>query len=323
MAMSKQTSWCDLVLEGGGVKGLGLVGAVTALDRSGFQFRRIAGTSAGAIVGSLVAAGMSAPMLLSTMQSVDYAKFRDPTLLSRFGVPGIVLSVLLTKGAYKGSFFHHWLKQQLEALGVITFRDLKITEEWAKALPPEQRYKLVVVVSDITHGRMVRLPWDYKKYGLNPDEQLVADAVRSSMSIPFFYQPAHIQRALAVDGGLLSNYPIELFDSITDWPTLGVKLSARRPLNQTLNPVHNIIDYGKAILATATNGHDQIFIDDVCTQKRTIFVDATGISATDFDLTSSQQSSLFQSGQDAAAKFLQTWDYTAYKKECPAKINQP
>ena len=48
----------DLVLEGGGVKGIGLVGAISVLEGSGYTFPRVAGTSAGAIVGALVAAGM-------------------------------------------------------------------------------------------------------------------------------------------------------------------------------------------------------------------------------------------------------------------------
>ena len=46
----------DLVLEGGGVKGIGLVGAVLTLSGSGYVFPRVAGTSAGAIVAALVAA---------------------------------------------------------------------------------------------------------------------------------------------------------------------------------------------------------------------------------------------------------------------------
>jgi NTE family protein len=46
----------DLVLEGGGVKGIGLLGAVLVLADAGYSFPRVAGTSAGAIVASLVAA---------------------------------------------------------------------------------------------------------------------------------------------------------------------------------------------------------------------------------------------------------------------------
>jgi predicted acylesterase/phospholipase RssA len=46
----------DLALEGGGVKGLGLVGAIMVLDEAGYSFRAVAGTSAGAIAAALVAA---------------------------------------------------------------------------------------------------------------------------------------------------------------------------------------------------------------------------------------------------------------------------
>ena len=48
----------DLVLEGGGVKGIGLVGALSVLEQSGYTFERVAGTSAGAIVASLVGGSM-------------------------------------------------------------------------------------------------------------------------------------------------------------------------------------------------------------------------------------------------------------------------
>ena len=46
----------DLVLEGGGVKGIGLVGAVLTLADAGYRFPRVAGTSAGAITAALIAA---------------------------------------------------------------------------------------------------------------------------------------------------------------------------------------------------------------------------------------------------------------------------
>lgn len=65
----------DLVLEGGGVKGIGLVGAISVLEGAGYHFERIAGSSAGAIVGSLVAAGMTASQLKEVMGSVDYTNF--------------------------------------------------------------------------------------------------------------------------------------------------------------------------------------------------------------------------------------------------------
>src|SRR5580704_8121255 len=69
----------DLVLEGGGVKGIGLVGAVTTLSEAGWTFPRVAGTSAGAICAALVAALQRAekPMseLQRLMQTIDYSAF--------------------------------------------------------------------------------------------------------------------------------------------------------------------------------------------------------------------------------------------------------
>ena len=77
------------------------------------------------------------------------------------------------------------------------------------------------MTSDVTRGELVRLPWDYARYGLEADDQSVAEAVRASMSIPFFYEPLRftgrddVGRAVQsymVDGGMLSNFPIEVFD---------------------------------------------------------------------------------------------------------------
>src|SRR5205807_1462247 len=74
---------------------------------------------------------------------------------------------------------------------------------------PERRYRLVVVASDITRQRMVRIPWYVQReYGIAPDTVPVADAVRMSTAIPFFYLPfklhSHLsgQDSLMVDGGL-------------------------------------------------------------------------------------------------------------------------
>src|SRR6266545_4120700 len=121
----------DLVLEGGGVKGIGLVGALKVFGDAGYRFRRVAGTSAGAIVGSLAAAGVPPDQLQRIMQELDYRKFQD------------------------GDFLSH--------VGVRTWGDLRITREDdpGSALEPERSYKLVVIVSDISDNRLLRLPWDY------------------------------------------------------------------------------------------------------------------------------------------------------------------
>jgi NTE family protein len=307
--------WCDLVLEGGGVKGLGLVGAYAELSRAGYRPRRVAGTSAGAIVGALIAAGMPVETMLQTMREVDYTKFRDEGFTDRLGIGGKTASIILEQGVYEGRYLRDWLAGQLEKLGVRTFADLKIQEDWVKGAPVHQRYKLVVVASDISSGRLARLPWDYERYGLDPDTQLVADAVRASMSIPFFYEPVKLGDRTLVDGGMLSNFPIDLFESTPDWPTFGIKLSAQPEANMVANPTKNTFDFAKALLATMINAHDQMHIDDPATKARTMFVETFKIKATDFDITAEEQARLFESGQDAAAKFLKTWDFKAWQKK--------
>lgn len=173
----------DLVLEGGGVKGIGLVGAIKSLADAGYEFERVAGTSAGAIVGALVAAGMTPDSMEQVMRAVDYARFKDESLLDRLGHLGKGLSLMLEKGIYEGVYLKEWLHGHLASLGVRTFGDLRIRQDAGSALPSERRYRLVVMAADISRGRLIRLPWDYPRYGLDPDSQLVVDAVRASMSI--------------------------------------------------------------------------------------------------------------------------------------------
>src|SRR6266545_1927770 len=108
------------------------------------------------------------------------------------GVKGIGL-VGAHKVFYKGDWLHDWVADRLADVGVRTWGDLRITREDdpGSALEPERSYKLVVIVSDISDNRLLRLPWDYDRLGVSAgqvDEMPVADAVRASASIPFFFQ---------------------------------------------------------------------------------------------------------------------------------------
>jgi len=179
----------DLVLSGGGVKGIALVGAVAALADAGYEAQRISGTSAGAFVGAILASATAAgrvkvPDLEQLAMDIDYASFLDQGPVERVPLLGPAVGVLTGDGIYRGDALHNWLVKNLAEFGVRTFADLAIDDD---GLPPEQRYRLVVTVADVSIGQLVRLPWDYARvYGLDPDEQLVADAVRASTAIPFF-----------------------------------------------------------------------------------------------------------------------------------------
>ena len=318
----------DLVLEGGGVKGIGLVGAFSTLVDHDYTFHRIAGTSAGAIVGALIAAGMPPEDLQRVMRTVDYGHFQDEGFVDHLGLVGKGISILFEKGIYEGRYLVEWLDGILMDLGARTFGDLRI-EDPNSSLPPERAYKLVIMTSDVTRGRLVRLPWDYPKYGLDADEQLVADAVRASMSIPFFYEPQRFYgrdeqgervRSFMVDGGMLSNFPIEVFDR-TDgkpprWPTFGIKLSSKPSAPELQRfEVNGALGLAKAMVGTMTNFHDQMHIDDPSVLARTMFVDTQHVKATDFDIDEPQQDMLFTNGERGAGKFLSGWDFERYVEE--------
>ena len=186
----------DLVLEGGGVKGSGLVGAITALASAAepYAFHRVAGASAGAIVASMLAAGYDAAAMKTIMTDLDFSQFEDEHGFAgrHFELAAEGLGLLFHEGLFLGQFLHDWIGQVLAAKNVHTWGDLK-DDDPDSSLPPAQRYKLVVIVSDVSRGRMLRLPWDYEpELGVDPDTQSVADAVRASAGIPFFFRPFHM-----------------------------------------------------------------------------------------------------------------------------------
>jgi NTE family protein len=154
--------------------------SLAATEALNYEFCNVAGTLAGAIVAALVAAGYRASELRDIMQSLDYAKFNDQGLLDRIPVFGKVLSLGLEKGIYEGAYLEHWLRETLLAKGKRTFEDLIIPEY--KDLCT-YRYKLQVIAADISRGKLLILPRHSKDYGIDPDDQDIACAVRMSMSI--------------------------------------------------------------------------------------------------------------------------------------------
>lgn len=331
MAQKAAEQKADLVLEGGGVKGLGLVGAVGVLADAGYAFPRVAGSSAGAIVGALLAAMQRSGAALSDLEAVarslDYRKFADPDLLGRLTGPlGHAVSLLLENGLYEGNYLREWLTDTLAQYGVRTFGDLRLPDDPGSDLPPAHRYSLVVTASDVSRRRLVRLPWDYRRYGLDPDAQPVADAVRASASIPFFFEPIKLRPArgqgdsLLVDGGMLSNFPVGIFDR-TDgvrprWPTFGVKLSGHPGTQPVTHDVGGPLSLAIACVETMFTAGDAAHIDETCVQRRTMFVDTSGISSVDFGLSAAKQRRLRDNGASAARDFLAGWDFTAYLEQC-------
>ena len=232
--MADETQFADLVFEGGGVKGIGLAGAYAALEQRSYRPKSVAGTSAGAITAALIAAGYTAAELDEILLKVPFAEFKDKGWMDKIPGVGRIGSVLFELGIYEGNAFQDWIADLLEKKGVTRFGQLVDDE----AEDPKNRYRLRVIASDITHRRMLVLPNDAGHLGIEPDEMEIAYAVRMSMSIPVFFEPVvHKNKKtdathLIVDGGMLSNFPVWLFDCEgrdPKWPTFGMMLVEPEP----------------------------------------------------------------------------------------------
>jgi NTE family protein len=307
----------DLVLEGGGVKGIGLLGAVLALADAGYKFERIAGTSAGAIVAALVTAyqraGRDLHDLDAVMHDLDFNRFAEGAGLTRVaGKLGEIVEVAVHGGGHSGDYLTEWLGAELKKVGVDTFADLRINDP-DSSLPDDQKYALVVHATDLSRRVLVRLPWDYPEYGMKADDIRVVDAVRASMSIPFYFRPVHQPTPRGtvtwVDGFLLSNYPITVFDRSDGrkprWPTWGVKLGEdTRDKDRPDKPVRSGLRMAINALHTMTSDWNQYRYEDEGITQRTVYVDTTGVSATDFAISSETQDQLFVNGKLAARTFL-------------------
>src|SRR5262249_47756253 len=124
-------------------------------------------------------------------------------------------------GEYSSDPLKTWLEDALRAGGVVVFGDV------GRNVPKRE---LKIVISDISHGEMRVLPDDLPA---NAKRFSVADAVRLSMSIPFFFEPRLLDGCAMVDGGILSNFPLWIYDEPDpavqpEWPTFGFRLVNRR-----------------------------------------------------------------------------------------------
>ena len=306
------------------MRAIALVGALDELAARGHRFSRVAGTSAGAIVGSVLAAMTQSGEPLSRLdeitRSLDYAALRDRRGSLRwldhtpkpFEYLAGALAVGLHSGAYSGDRLRDWLEGVLGDLGVRTFGDLRV-EDPGHDPGLGDHYRLVVSVSDVSRRLFVRLPWDYGDYGLDPDEQLVAAAVHASAATPYLFEPVELAGphgvSTLVDGGLVANFPIGIFDRVdgrsSRWPTIGIRLQADvRSDDAPVQPVSDPVHLGVALIETAVEGAQTTRAMAPHNLARTIGIDTTGVGSFDFDITPEQRDDLIARGRTAARNFL-------------------
>jgi NTE family protein len=312
----------DGVFQGGGVKGLGLVGALEAFaDQSQFPDKyvdnwvNLAGTSAGAIVAAYLACGHSVQDTVQLVKTTPFASFQD------WGPGGKLIGGALNlarhHGLCHGQVFHDWFRREVDGQ---TFGQVKAAGRMLK-----------LIATDITRQEMLVLPDSLSAYKLpgasgpiDPDAFEVADAVRMSMSIPYFFQPIELVHwqtnvtSTIVDGGVLSNFPVWIFD-VEDHdptrPTFGFKLTGGRSAGASFAGITHAlgwpVEMGADIFHTTCEAWDNFWVAH-STYVRTCAISAGDIGTTDFNLTPQQQTWLLDSGKSAGEVFLTGWDPTQY-----------
>ena len=205
---------CNLVLDGGGVRGIALIGAIEELERRGFRPHRLLGSSAGAIVAALYAAGYRTSELVDLLAAAPIDEALDVSVRSPRAAVRRGTRLVTRRGLRSGARVEDWLRETLAARGVSTFADLAISGNTDARL----RYAAHVVVSDLTAARPRILPAEAAELGTRPERFDVTTALRASIAIPFVLAPVdivderHDDPHVLVDGGLLNPFPIGYFD---------------------------------------------------------------------------------------------------------------
>jgi NTE family protein len=309
----------NLVMEGGGIRGIAYIGAMQVLDSAGMldSLERVGGSSAGAMQACLLAVGYTTAEIRKELEATSFKKFNDGSFLA---VPG---AVRLSKkmGWYKGKALQQWIEERIAAKTNnqnITF--LQLFED------RKQYGNMALYITGTDLSWQTLRVFSHETY----PNMRIADAVRISANIPFYFQPIWMDsagrcflendsactRSLMVDGGLLANYPLHLFDSsrYTGGPlpnsfernpaTLGFQLeepywldSANRKTTPLPFPIDGNRQYLSAIykLLVDKPAHDT---------ERTVFISNLSLSPRIRKLPADAVEALLQSGRQAVRQFL-------------------
>ncbi|SEO30748.1 NTE family protein [Amphibacillus marinus] len=289
----------DGVFSGGGVKSFAYIGALQACEEKGIQFARVAGSSAGAIVAGLLAAGYQAKELKEIMLNLDLQQFLDGGKLEKYFPFAKWLAVYRTLGLYKGDRLELWLAELLKEKGIVSFNDITKVE-------------MKITTADLTLGRLIILPDDLTKiYGINQNAFSVAKAIRMSASLPYFFRPIKLfdqqaRKHLLVDGALLSSLPMGIFktdQSKQKRPVLGFQLQSKE--NYFTNfQIDNGLRFTKTLIGTMQHAQDLKYIEQH-DKRNIIFLDTDAVNVADFGLSQQRREQLIEKGYHKTKHFLQ------------------
>lgn len=311
----------NLAFEGAGIRGLAYSGVVLELEKQQHLkgVKRVAGTSAGAITALLISIGYSSKEMEYIVSSTAFEKFNDR------GVPffGGLSRFFSRFGWYRTRKFKHWIHDVIESKtndGDMTFAELR-----------NLGYKdLYITATCLNRQKTIVLSAD-----TYPNMKL-KDAVCISMSIPLYFEASFVDVEgnvhkkqdqngsldVMIDGGMLCNFPIEVFDStytnsegkmtrIPNPKTLGIRIDSDEQIlldkgSHQLSevPVHNFSDYMLAnyTLLLETTNRNKLTEED---WKRTISVSNASIGPRIKKLKDKQRQDLLRAGVIATKVYLE------------------
>lgn len=251
-------------------------------------------------------------------------------------------------GLNPGTAFYDWLTAQLLNVGVRTNADLAKRLQTVPAglhLRPDRTDRqlteadtigrLIMVAADITTETKVEFPRMAELYWAKPDEVNPAYFARASMSIPLFFHPFRVNNCsqdrakwkdvasydgvppdtvMFMDGGIMSNFPINLFHQpyhVPASPTFGAKIGTDRAQPAVIDKPSQLLG---AVFDAARHTLDFDFISRNPDYKHLVaMIDTGDHNWLNFSMEDADKIDLFARGAAAAAEFLQTFNWTKYK----------
>jgi NTE family protein len=252
----------NLVFEGAGLRGIAYFGAIHELETRNViaGVEKVGGTSAGAVTALCISLGYTSDEIARILYTTNFKKFND----GRFFIAGGINRMKKYFGWYRGEKLNRWLEKIIKD----KTGDENITFEQLY----NKGYKdLYVTATVLNQQKLIVLSRH------NYPRMRLKDAVRVSMSIPFYFEAAFIDSTgklirrpistegldIMVDGGLTGNFPIHIFDStfirnsrkefISNTATLGFRIDNERQIEsdkkerELVNmPVTNLKQYTAA-----------------------------------------------------------------------------
>jgi NTE family protein len=223
-----------LVLSGSGIKGLVCCGILDALENAGilyddrgkFKLKGIAGTSFSSFFVALLGVGYTPAEIQGIVMRLDTGKLRDRKLSK--------LGLIIKKGAHKGSTIYKLLGQLIQ-------RKYGNPDFSLYHLYKRKGIRLVMMSTNIIDKKAISLD-ALNEYGHLP----IRKAVQMSMAIPFLFEPIPYHHQLFVDGSLLNNYPINVFDDEGPNPyVLGIRVIFS---DDTKLETNSLLKYGISLI---------------------------------------------------------------------------